>query len=189
MSNSLRPHGLYPTRLACPWDFLGKNTGLGSHSLLPGIFLTQRLNLHCRQILYHLSQQGIPNHIVYSRALVVKLENASEPRGGLFHHSLLGLPPRFSDSVHHIHSLRTSLSNKSPGDADAAGPETVLWGWNIEIIFVLSILFVIIYSLFLFMPVHMAYITEHVLVEPSVVSKGNKTPCWQNTEGLLDTEL
>ena len=138
MSNSLRPHGLYPTRLACPWDFLGKNTGLGSHSLLPGIFLTQGLNLHCRQILYRLSQQGIPNHIVYSRALVVKLENASEPHGGLSHHRLLGLSPGFSDSVHHIHSLRTSLSiffffflrtslsNKSPGDADAAGPETVL---------------------------------------------------------------
>ena len=37
-----------------------KNTGVGSHSLLHGIFLTQRLNrgfLHCRQILYHLSYQ------------------------------------------------------------------------------------------------------------------------------------
>ena len=38
----------------------GKNTGVGSHSLLQGIFLTQELNLglpHCRQILYHLSHQ------------------------------------------------------------------------------------------------------------------------------------
>ena len=69
---------------------------------------------------------GNPSHIVYSRALVVKLENTSEPHGDLVHHRLLGRPPRFSDSVHHIHSLRTSLSNKSPGDADAAGPETVL---------------------------------------------------------------
>ena len=35
-----------------------KNTGVGCHSLLQGVFLTQRLNLglpHCRQILYHLS--------------------------------------------------------------------------------------------------------------------------------------
>ena len=35
-----------------------KNSGVGSHSLLQGIFLTQGLNLgllHCRQILYHLS--------------------------------------------------------------------------------------------------------------------------------------
>ena len=39
------------------------NTGVGSLSLLQGIFLTQRLNqdlLHCRQILYQLSYQGIP---------------------------------------------------------------------------------------------------------------------------------
>ena len=28
--NSLRPHGLYPARLLCPWDSLGKNTGVGS---------------------------------------------------------------------------------------------------------------------------------------------------------------
>ena len=41
----------------CP----GKNTGVGCHFLLQGIFLTQESNLglqHCRQILYHLSHQG-----------------------------------------------------------------------------------------------------------------------------------
>ena len=38
-----------------------KNTGVGSHSLLQGTFLTQELNpclLHYRQILYHLKQPG-----------------------------------------------------------------------------------------------------------------------------------
>ena len=52
---------LYPTRLLCPWDFPGKNTGGGCHFHLQGIFLTQGSNLdllHCRQILYHLSHQG-----------------------------------------------------------------------------------------------------------------------------------
>ena len=42
------------------WGSLGKNTSMGSHSLLEGIFPTQGLNpdsLLCRQILYHLSQQ------------------------------------------------------------------------------------------------------------------------------------
>ena len=34
MSDSLRPHGLYPTRLFCAWDSLGKNTGEGCHFLL-----------------------------------------------------------------------------------------------------------------------------------------------------------
>ena len=42
------------TRLLCPCDFPGKNTGVGCHFLLQGIFPTQELNLgllHCRQIL------------------------------------------------------------------------------------------------------------------------------------------
>ena len=42
----LRLHGLQPTRLLCPWDFPGKNTEVGCHFLLQGIFLTQGLNLH-----------------------------------------------------------------------------------------------------------------------------------------------
>ena len=54
MSNSLWPHGLQPTRLLCPWDFPVKNTGVGFHALLQGIFPTQGLDPglpHCRQIL------------------------------------------------------------------------------------------------------------------------------------------
>ena len=37
-SNSLRPHGLQSARLLCSWDSPGKNTGVGSHFLLQGIF-------------------------------------------------------------------------------------------------------------------------------------------------------
>ena len=44
MSKSLQPYGLYPTRLLCPWDSPGKNTGVGCHALLQGIFPTQRSN-------------------------------------------------------------------------------------------------------------------------------------------------
>ena len=33
MSDSVRPHRRQPTRLACPWDSLGKNTGVGCHFL------------------------------------------------------------------------------------------------------------------------------------------------------------
>ena len=42
-------------------DSPGKNTGVGCHALLQGIFLTQGLNPglpHCRQILHCLSHQG-----------------------------------------------------------------------------------------------------------------------------------
>ena len=44
-------------------DSPGKNTGVGCHALLQGIFPTQALNLslpRCRKILYHLSHQGSP---------------------------------------------------------------------------------------------------------------------------------
>ena len=34
MSDSVRPHGWQPTRLPCPWDSPGKNTGVGCHFLL-----------------------------------------------------------------------------------------------------------------------------------------------------------
>ena len=58
VSDSLWPHGLYS-----PWNSPGQNTGVGSLSLLQGIFPTQGLNrglLHCRWILYQLSPQGSP---------------------------------------------------------------------------------------------------------------------------------
>ena len=38
VSDSLRPHGLYPVGLLYPWSSPGKNTGVGSHSLLQRIF-------------------------------------------------------------------------------------------------------------------------------------------------------
>ena len=64
-----QPHGLYSTRLLCAWNSVGKNTGMGSYSFLQGIFPTQGSNsglLHCKQVLYHLSQQGSPyDHIIF----------------------------------------------------------------------------------------------------------------------------
>ena len=66
MSDSLLPQGLQFTRLLCPWSSPGKNTGMGCHSLLQGIFLTQGSNtclLHSRQILYHLSYKGSSNEV------------------------------------------------------------------------------------------------------------------------------
>ena len=57
-SNSLWPHGLYS-----PWNSPDQNTGVGSLSLLQGIFPTQGSNpglWHCRHILYQLSHKGSP---------------------------------------------------------------------------------------------------------------------------------
>ena len=60
LSYPLRPCGLQPVRLLCPWDSPGKNPGVGSCSLLQGIFPTQGLNPGLLWILYHLSHQGSP---------------------------------------------------------------------------------------------------------------------------------
>ena len=52
--DSCQPHGLKPTRLLCPWDFLGKNAGGGCRALLQGILPTPVSNpclphlLHCK---------------------------------------------------------------------------------------------------------------------------------------------
>ena len=58
VSDSLQPHELYS-----PWNSPGQNTGVGSCSLLQGIFPTLGSNpglRHCRRILYHISHQGSP---------------------------------------------------------------------------------------------------------------------------------
>ena len=63
MSDSLQPRGL-----SSPWNSPGQNTGVGSLSLLQGIFPIQVLNPglpHCRQILYQLSHQGSPRILVW----------------------------------------------------------------------------------------------------------------------------
>ena len=60
-ATQLCPTLCYPMEFSSPWNSLGQNTGVGSHSLLWGIFPTQGSNPgfpHCRQILYHLSHQG-----------------------------------------------------------------------------------------------------------------------------------
>ena len=58
VSDSLRPHGLHS-----PWNSPGQNPGVGSLSLLQGIFPIQGSNPglpHCRWILYQLSHKGNP---------------------------------------------------------------------------------------------------------------------------------
>ena len=116
VSNFLQPHGLQSARLLCSWDSPGKNTGVGCHSLLQGIFLTQGLNtglLHCRQILYHLKHQGT---LLYSLPLIRngqilefvdhnKNVNCSEPGPHKGMPSALILPAILSNKLFSFRSL------------------------------------------------------------------------------------
>ena len=60
---TLWPHGLQPTKLLCPWNSPGQNTGVGSLSLLQGIFPTQEVNPGLPQILYQLNHKESPRKL------------------------------------------------------------------------------------------------------------------------------
>ena len=62
------------------WNSPGQNRGVGSLSLLQGIFTTQESNwglLHCRRILYQLSYEGSPNYTSIFKKRVKLEERAS----------------------------------------------------------------------------------------------------------------
>ena len=98
MFNSLWPHGPYS-----PWSSPGQNTGVGSISLLQGIFPAQGLNSglpHCRWILYQLNHKGIPRILEW----VACLFSSRSSR------------PRNQTGVLQADSLPTELSGKPLND-------------------------------------------------------------------------
>ena len=69
-------HGLQPTTPLCPWGSPGKNTGVGCHLFLKGIFITQGSKLcllHLLQAdslpLSHLENSQVPLHVLSKRVL------------------------------------------------------------------------------------------------------------------------
>ena len=74
VSDSLWPHGLYS-----PCDSSGQNTGVGSLSLLQGIFPTQGSNpglLLCRRILYQLSHTESRRHFTVTSLILKWIQKA-----------------------------------------------------------------------------------------------------------------
>ena len=79
VSESLQPMDCSPPGYSVHGDSPGKNTGVGCHVLLLGIFPTQGLNPdlpQCRRILYRLSHQGSPFPSEYS---IQKLNPSRQP--------------------------------------------------------------------------------------------------------------
>ena len=109
------PMDYRPPRRLCPWGSLGKNTGVGCHALLQGIFSTQGSNpglLHCRWNLHRLSHQF--------RQLPAFLASSPQPRGnraGVFH------PTNWQQEDWDL--LRASLSSPRP----RCPCSLVLGGW------------------------------------------------------------
>ena len=71
MFDSLQPHGLQPTRLLCPWNSPGKNTGVRCHSLL---------------------QEDLPNPRIESRSPALQADSLpTEPLGKHHYSSKTGI--------------------------------------------------------------------------------------------------
>ena len=120
VSDSLQSHKLGLARLLCPWNYPGKNTGVGSHSLLQGIFATQGLNpglLRCRWILYCLHHQGSPpSHLPFNKCLsaihVLKIKQGTK-NDGVCHKGADSIEKE-KDMMHPLRSTLGVASSRKP---------------------------------------------------------------------------
>ena len=136
-SDSLWSHRRQPVRLLCPWDFPGRNTGVGCHFPLRGIFLTQgSICVSCtgRRLLYHCTT-GKPStvyHIWWEWIALWSLTRWS----GTSSHSKLCLVIAY-DSYQHVLPDARALTISSYAETHAH------YNWKMHIILTLIITFII----------------------------------------------
>ena len=100
----------------CPWNSPGKNPGVGSHSLLQGIFLIQRLNLGCLHSLLSESSEK-------PASLVAQLgenppamqETRLIPGSGRFPGEEMGYPLQYSWASLVAQTVKIRLQFERPG--------------------------------------------------------------------------
>ena len=126
MSDSWDP--AEPTRFLCPWDFPGKDTRVGCHFLLQGIFPTQVSNprlVHCRWILYH---WGTKEACFYNIILTTKGKAQWNIMALLFS---ANQPRRRADitrAVSQMVSCQLNITSVSTFSAVTGGARALLWG-------------------------------------------------------------
>ena len=121
VSDSLQPHGLYPSRLLCPWGFSRQECWSGLPCPPPGDLPNMGL-LHYRRVLYHLSHQGSPTSV----------KNLFQVR------SLWGSGVRTSTYILGVHNwthntpsiARVLLMCSSPPLPPVCGPELLEQSWR-----------------------------------------------------------
>ena len=89
VSGALRPHGLQPTRLFCPWDSPGKNTGVGCHCFSRGSS-SVHMSIPISQFSPHFPPLGVHRLVFYVRVYISALQITLFTQGIriLFHISL-----------------------------------------------------------------------------------------------------
>ena len=122
------PHGQQPTRLLCPWNFPGTNTGLDCHFLFQGVFLAQGLNLHLVhwQVdslpLCHLGSPKLGNTKKTVTQTVKRLPTMQETR----FQSLAGEDPLEKEMAPHSNTLAWKIPwTETPGRLQSMGSQRV----------------------------------------------------------------
>ena len=88
LSKSLWTHGLQPIQSLYPWNFPGRNTGVGCYSLLQGLFPTiDQTWVSCisgigRQILYHQCHLGSPHSSLVQASQVAQIQKNPPANAG-----------------------------------------------------------------------------------------------------------
>ena len=133
---------MIPARLLRPWNSPSKNTGVGCHSLLHGIFPTQGMNLgllHCRQILYHLNlcnthKQSLGFGTLFLLiAIGISFSNIGHPIKSLFTPwciSGVNLSIQFSVLKHVKSFLQLQFWTAATASSDRQSKPSVQDGWN-----------------------------------------------------------
>ena len=123
VSDSLKPHGLEPAKLLCPWDFPDRNTGLGCHFVLQGIFPTRESNLIFLWLLHSQADSFQLSHLQFSSVRSLSCVQLCDP----MNHRMPGLPvhhqlPEFtqtrvhrvSDAIQPCHPLSSPFPAPNP---------------------------------------------------------------------------
>ena len=125
MSNSVRPHRQQPTRLPRPWDFPGKNTGVGCHFLLQNMKVKSESEVaHSCPTLSILMDCSLPGSSVHGifqarvlewGAIAFSYETAEEANSSYNSSSTLNLINYFKHNT-------TTNNNSSNNSATAPAP-------------------------------------------------------------------
>ena len=148
-TRSVVSNSLWPYRLYSPWVSLGWNTGVGSLSLLQGIFPTQESNpglLPCRQILYQLSHRRRPRILEW--VAYPFSSGSSQPRNGT----------RVSCIAEY--SLPTELFRKGPGCEDAIANPRLKRAYVLNLFYLISSKYHICQNSWFSVPFHLLHLPQ-----------------------------
>jgi len=91
MSDSVRPHRQQPTRFPCPWDSLGKSTGVGCHFLLQLITNNQLIHFCYNQarnqhnVIMSINKHSLSFHMSLRRVFLISVFKTASHYPHLYH--------------------------------------------------------------------------------------------------------